>query len=87
MPSSHDSPRAHQAVPLFIDDVKHELLEGNNVTGAQLRALVPVPSDRDLWLEVSGPRDDVLIRPDQEYEVKPGSQFYTAPSTINPGGR
>lgn len=80
--SSEKHPRV---IPIFIDDVKYELPNGS-VTGAQLRALVPVPADRDLWLEVPGPKDDDLIRPDLSYEVKPGSHFYTAPSTINPGG-
>jgi len=80
--SSEKHPRV---IPIFIDDVKYELPNGS-VTGAQLRALVPVPADRDLWLEVPGPKDDDLIRSDLPYEVKPGSHFYTAPSTINPGG-
>lgn len=71
-------------VPIFIDDVKYSL-PSRLVTGAQLRALVPVPGDRDLWLEVPGPKDDDLIRPEKQYDVKPGSHFYTAPSTINPG--
>jgi hypothetical protein len=71
-------------VPIFIDDVKYSVPSGL-VTGKQLRDLVPVPADRDLWLEVPGPKDDELIGPDKPYEVKPGSHFYTAPSTINPG--
>lgn len=84
--SSHESHSTHLVVPIFIDDVKYEL-SGTAVSGAQLRAFVPVPGDRDLWLDVHGPKDDILIRPEQEYEVKPGSHFYTAPSTINPGER
>jgi hypothetical protein len=44
-----------------------------------------VPADRDLWLEVPGKGDDELIQPDKTYEVKPGSHYYTAPKTINPG--
>jgi len=62
-------------------------LSGAKASGAQLRAVVPVPADRDLWLDVHGPKDDILIRPEQEYEVTPGSHFYNAPSTINPGAR
>ncbi|MFD1122439.1 multiubiquitin domain-containing protein [Methylophilus flavus] len=75
-------PKGH---PIFIDGTKYTV-EADQLTGAQLRALVPVPDNRDLWLEVHGPKDDILIRPEKEYEIKPGSQFYTAPSTINPGG-
>ncbi len=85
-PNAHESADMRQRViPIFIDDVKYEL-SNTSITGAQLRALVPVPPDRDLWLEVPGPKDDEIIRPDATYEVKPGSHFYTAPSTINPGG-
>lgn len=85
-PSAQESSEKHpRVIPIFIDGIKYEL-PGRSATGAQLRALVPVPADRDLWLEVPGPKDDDLIRPDVTYEVKPGSHFYTAPSTINPGG-
>lgn len=73
-----------KAIPVFIDEVKFELSNAQQ-TGAQLRALVPVPADRDLWLDTHGNKDDILIRPEESYEVKPGSQYYTAPSTINPG--
>jgi hypothetical protein len=73
-------------IPVFIDDAKHEA-PSKSMTGQQLRSLPspPLSPDRDLWLEVPGPSDDVLIRPDVTYEVKPGSHYYTAPSTINPG--
>ena len=77
---------AHEklVIPIFIDDVKYQLHE-HEVSGQVLRDLVPVPPDRDLWLDVPGPKDDELIRSEQTYTVKPGSHFYTAPSTINPG--
>jgi hypothetical protein len=57
------------------------------MTGQALRDLPtpPVPQNRDLWLDVPGPTDDELIRPDVVYTIKPGSHYYTAPSTINPG--
>jgi hypothetical protein len=85
-PSAQESSeKIPRVIPIFIDNVKYELPSGV-VAGAQLRAIVPVPVDRDLWLEVPGPKDDDLIRPEMRYEVKPGSHFYTAPSTINPGG-
>lgn len=85
-PTSHESPTVHHAIPIFIDDVKYDL-PSTKASGAQLRALVPIPTDRDLWLDVHGPKDDILMRPELEYDVKPGAHFYTAPSTINPGGR
>lgn len=75
-----------RVLPIFIDETKYDA-PSESMTGAQLRGLPqpPIPADRDLWLEVPGPRDDVLIRPEATYEIKPGSKYYTAPSTINPG--
>jgi hypothetical protein len=73
-------------IPIFIDDKKYEIPDAE-ITGAALRALQPVPADRDLWLEVPGKKDDELIRADKKYDIKAGSHFYTAPSTINPGAR
>ena len=79
----HGEPRS---IPIFIDEVKYEV-PYRHMAGVALRALPqpPIGADRDLWLETPGPKDDVLIRPDETYEVRPGSKFYTAPSTINPG--
>jgi len=76
-----------RVIPIFIDDVKYDA-PAHQMTGAELRSLPnpPIGQDRDLWLETAGPSDDVLIRPELTYDVKPGSKYYTAPSTINPGG-
>lgn len=76
--------KKQHVIPIFIDDVKYETASGS-VSGQFLRDLVPIASDLDLWLEVPGPADDVPIRPDAQYDLKPGSHYYTAPSTINPG--
>ncbi len=78
----------NRVIPIFIDQVKYDAPD-SNLTGSQLRALPnpPVPEDRDLFLEVPGPKDDLLIDPAKKYEIKPGSHYYTAPKTINPGGR
>jgi hypothetical protein len=82
----NEAQQAKAGIPIFIDQVKFELPDAD-VIGTNLRGLVPVTENRDLWLEVPGPADDVLIHRDQTYHVKPGSHFYTAPSTINPGGK
>jgi hypothetical protein len=81
-----ETTQENKVIPIFIDQVKFDAPAGE-MTGAALRNLPkpPVPDSRDLWLEVPGPKDDVLIRPDKTYEVKPGAHYYTAPSTINPG--
>lgn len=76
----------NKVIPIFIDDTKYDA-PSENMSGAELRNLrqPPVEADRDLWLDVPGPKDDILISSDKAYDVKPGSHYYTAPSTINPG--
>jgi hypothetical protein len=76
----------HQLIPIFIDHVKYDA-PSRHLTGAQLKSLPvpPVADDRDLWLEVPGPKDDELVDHATKYEMKPGSHYYTAPKTINPG--
>ena len=82
--TTEEKAHADRRIPIFIDWKKFEI-PSEEITGQGLRELPPVPADRDLWLEVPGPKDDELIRPEKKYTVKPGSHFYTAPSTINPG--
>jgi hypothetical protein len=62
-------------------------VEAGAMTGSELRGLLnpPVGSDRDLFLVVPGPGDDLLIRDDQSVDLKNGMHFFTAPSTIAPG--
>lgn len=81
-----NDPTSKGVIPIFIDDVKYDA-PSHIMLGSAIRLLPnpPVGPELDLWLEVPGPRDDELIRPEMEYEVKSGSKFYTAPSTINPG--
>ena len=73
-------------IPITIDK-EHFEAPKTPMSGAELRALPNpnVPADRDLWLEVPGPKDDILIAPTMNVDLKPGMHFYTAPSTINPG--
>lgn len=81
-----DHPSGHGPIVIFIGE-ERLVAPSSEMSGADLRNLPhpPVPADRDLWLEVPGPGDDVLIRPEITYTVKRGSHYYTAPSTINPG--
>ena len=85
MANVEQKPDQH-TIPIFIDDTKYSAPK-SEMTGSELRALPnpPVGDDRDLWLEIPGPRDDELIEPTKVYEIKPGSHYYTAPRTINPG--
>jgi hypothetical protein len=81
-----DHPTGQGPLIIFIGDEKL-IAPKEQMTGAELRNLPqpPVAGNRDLWLEVPGPADDLLIRPEITYEVRRGSHYYTAPSTINPG--
>lgn len=73
-------------IPIEIDDTRYQA-PSEHMTGAALRALPnpDVPADRDLWREVPGPKDDELIDPSKTYTVRPGTRYYTAPRSINPG--
>jgi hypothetical protein len=73
-------------IPITIDKVPFKAPK-TPMTGAELRALPEpdVASDRDLWLEVPGPSDDLPITPTTVLDLRPGMHFYTAPKTINPG--
>lgn len=77
----HHVPRL---IHIKIDEATYEVHEGPT-TGAKLRALPPVPADRDLWLEKKG--DDEKILPETTVDLHDHMCFYTAPSTINPGTR
>lgn len=60
---------------------------GPTISAADLRAL-PEPDigqDRDVYLEVPGPREDDLITDGEVVTLRNGMHFFTAPSTINPG--
>ena len=84
---SNGSDAGHiQGIPITIDK-GHFKASKEEMTGAELRALPkpPVSPDRDLWLEVPGPEDDILVAPTKVIDLKPGMHFYTAPSTIIPG--
>ena len=71
---------------IFID--KHPFtVHEHSLTGRQLRdlPLPPIPDTRDLYEEVPG-GNDILILNDQLYPMRNGLHFFTAPSNINPGG-
>lgn len=55
------------------------------MTGAELKSLAGITGDYDLWFETPGPTDDIKVRDDVPFELKPGAHFYSMPRTINPG--
>lgn len=86
MTNEHEKDR-ERGITIHIDHRMY-MAPTTPMTGTELRRLAEpdVGPDRDLWLTVPGPADDLLIGNDQAVELKPGMHFYTAPSTINPGG-
>ncbi len=59
------------------------------MTGSELRVLADpdIGADRDLFRVVPGPGDDELVGDSDQVALKNGMHFYSAPTTINPGGK
>jgi hypothetical protein len=76
---------SQESITIHVDKVEYKV-SSESMSGADLRGVPqpPVPSDRDLWLEVPG-GDDVKIEGDKTYQLKNGMHFFTAPANINPG--
>ena len=74
----------HHEVTILIDKKEHK--SPNPTTGTALYILGHVKPDHDLWLEVSGPGDDTIIKNAGEViKLKECERFYTAQKTLNPG--
>jgi hypothetical protein len=72
-------------VTIIID--KKETKSPNPTTGEALYKLGEIAAGYDLWEEVHGKGDDVLIPNDgAPITLKNGEHFYTAQSNLNPGG-
>jgi hypothetical protein len=77
----------HHEPPIHIIIDKKEYTAPKPVmTGVELRALAlpPIGPQRDLFLVVPG-GDDEKIANERQVTLKPGTHFYSAPATINPG--
>ena len=74
-------------IPIHIDHKKYKAPK-TPMTGAELRRLADPDIGRvhDLFRVVPGPCDDDLVEDTEEVELKKGRHFYSAPTTINPGG-
>lgn len=59
-------------------------IRGGTMSGGQLRAMLTVPDDHDLWW-ISPVDDDELVKDDAEWVVRDGQRYYTAPKFINAG--
>lgn len=74
-------------IPIEIDNKPYKAPK-TPMTGAELRALAhpPIGPERDLFRVVPGPEDDVKVGNSDPVDLKPGMHFYSAPTSINPGG-
>jgi hypothetical protein len=80
------NPNPEHEIPVVIDHKPYKAPK-SPMTGAELKALAnpPIGPDFDLFQVMPGPADDVKIEDGTSVELKPGTQFYSAPKTINPG--
>ncbi len=75
----------HEEVSITID--RHHFKSPNPTTGSALYVLGVVASGYDLFHEVHGQGDDVLIPNDNtSVTLKNGDKFYSAQRSLNPGG-
>ena len=81
------SPHNH-FIPIQIDHKPYQASK-TPMTGLELRQLAQpsIGADRDLFRVVPGPGDDVKAGDVDAVDLTPGMHFYSAPKTINPGGR
>jgi hypothetical protein len=68
-------------------DKEHFTVHAPSLTGVELRALpsAPIGADRDLYEEVPGPGEDVLIEDATLVQMRNGLHLFTTPHTITPG--
>lgn len=87
MNTTHETHKPDKHTNIQIDRV-HYKVDGNQLTGQQLRDMPspPITPDRDLFLVVPGAQDR-KITADEMVELHNGMRFFTAPGHINPGFR
>ena len=81
-----DSEKLPDAYQITIDK-EHLTVHQPSAIGSELRALAkpPIGPDRDLYEEVPGPGEDVLIEDATTVQMRNGLHLFTAPHTITPG--
>jgi hypothetical protein len=77
MPGSESASLHKDEVTIHIN--KQRFVVTNPVTGAELRTLGSIPEANQLFLEVPGEENDILVHPDQSYTLKNGSHLYDLP--------
>lgn len=75
----------NQLLPIKIHiDKKLREAPKTPMTGAELKTLGEVKAGLDLFQKIPG-KDDKLIKDADSVDLKNGDQFYSAPSSLNPG--
>lgn len=71
---------------ILIDQQPKEV-EGQFITGAQIKALAGVPANYGVWLKVNGPGEDEEILDNEEVDLgEPGREhFFTGSKTTTEG--
>lgn len=76
----------HKEISIIIDKKEYKAPK-EEMTGAELKVLGNVGSDRDLFEEMPGKQDDKKISDNETVHLKDGMHFYSVPKTINPGAK
>jgi len=63
---------------IVVNDRKY-VVDEDEMTGAQLKALAGIAPANQLFLESHGHDDDFPVRDDEEIELKSGMKFYDVP--------
>lgn len=72
-------------IPITVDKKPYKVRDP--ISGNGLYRFLAIGPEYDLYLEVRGRRDDVLVpRTDTTFDLKPGDHLYTAQASLNPGG-
>jgi hypothetical protein len=80
---TQDPSRRHK-ITVIVDKREHHL-DTAPETGAELRAALGIPADRDLY-QIVPAHDDLLVEDSTRLEqLKSGTRFFTAPRNITPG--
>ena len=68
----------------IVIDKSHYKVNSDNLTGMQIKTIGSVISGYELWQEVPG-KNDLLLLDDTIVEIKSGMRFFSTKSTIDPG--
>jgi hypothetical protein len=78
--------KPEQKIKILIDQKPFEI-DGQFITGAQIKSLVGAPVTYGVWLKVSGPGQDKEIANDEQIDLSlPGREhFFTGAKTTTEG--